>query len=85
MSNNKPGKLDLKWYRFAYGGFVLLSLYFLFISKDLGSAVSNAGIALVFDPFDQRVQWNDRPLWQKVWLITHLVFLFAGIFILLFR
>jgi len=63
--------------RWGYGAFVVLSLYFLFISKDLGSAVSNFGIALVFDPFDQTVSWNKRPLYQRVWMIAHLVILIS--------
>lgn len=66
---------SFKFNRWGYGAFVLVSLYFLIISKDLGSAVANLGIALVFDPFDQSVPWNKRPLYQRVWLLVHLVIL----------
>jgi len=85
LSENKPKELDLKWYRFAYGAFVLLSFYFLLVSKDLSAAVSNWGIALVFDPFDQRVKWSDRPLWQKIWLLIHLLVMITGFAVLLTR
>lgn len=84
LSNNKPKELDLKWYRIAYSVFVLLSLYFLLVNKSLSDAVTNGGIALVFDPFDQRVKWSDRRLWQKIWLLCHLALLLAGLGILLF-
>jgi hypothetical protein len=64
-------------FRFLYGAFVLLGLYYLIFRQDPGSAISNLGIALVFDPFDQRVRWNDRPLYQRVWLVVHLVLVFV--------
>ncbi len=83
LSNKKPKELELKWYRVGYGAFVLLGLYFLLVSKDLSAAVSNWGIALVFDPFDQRVKWSDRRLWQKVWLLIHLLVLITGFVVLL--
>lgn len=35
----------------------------------------NLGIALAFDPFDQSVSWKERPLYQRAWLIVHLVLL----------
>jgi hypothetical protein len=27
---------------------------------------------LAFDPFNTEQPWNERPLWQKIWLIVHL-------------
>lgn len=63
--------------RFLYGAFVLLGLYYLIFRQDPGSAISNLGIALIFDPFDQRVRWNDRPMYQRVWLVVHVVFVFV--------
>ncbi len=70
-----------KW---VYGAFVLLAVYYLFHS-DYMTAASNFGIALVFDPFNPSVKWNDRKLYQKVWLFVHValvltLFLF-GIFV----
>lgn len=29
-------------------------------------------LALVFDPYDQAVPWNERPRWMKLLLIGHL-------------
>lgn len=57
--------------RALYALFVALSVYFLFFRKDLASAMTNLGLALVFDPFDQSVMWSNRPLYQRVWLLVH--------------
>jgi hypothetical protein len=57
--------------RILYGSFLLLGIYFL-ITKDISSAMSNLGIGLIFDPFDQKVMWQQRPIFQKIWLIVHL-------------
>ena len=77
--NSQVKTSTFKFNRWGYGAFVLLSLYFLLVSDDLNSAVINFGIALVFDPFDQSVPWKKRPLYQRVWLIVHLVIL-LGLF-----
>jgi hypothetical protein len=76
--------LSIGFNNIAYGAFVLLSLYF-FLNKDLSSATINLGIALVFDPFDQNVTWKKRPVYQRAWMIIHLIvlsvlagFLFTG-------
>jgi hypothetical protein len=73
-----------KWNRIGYGLLVLLSAYFLFISKDISSAAANLGIALVFDPFDQKVTWAKRPLWQRAWLLIHLSLVLLGFGFMIF-
>jgi hypothetical protein len=71
--------------RILYGAFVLLGCYFLVFTDEFMSGVTNLGIALVFDPFDQRVKWGDRKFYQKAWMIVHLAVLLAlfvyGVFI----
>jgi hypothetical protein len=66
--------------RFMYGMLILLSLYFA-ISGNWMTAASNLGIGLIFDPFDQKMKFQDRPLYQRVWLIVHvsIVFLIFGL------
>lgn len=59
--------------RMAYTLFVLLSAYFLFFRNDYGDAAANLGIALIFDPFNPQQPWKDRPLYQRVWLIVHVI------------
>lgn len=73
--STKP--LSIKFNRIMYGAFVLLSFYF-FLTCSYADAVSNLGLALIFDPFDQTVRWDNRPVWQRIWLIAHLMIM-AGI------
>lgn len=64
----------MKWTfnKFIYGAFVLLTAYYVVFSKDFSNAVATLGIALAFDPFNQEQPWNERPMWQRAWLIIHL-------------
>lgn len=73
--NNKTSKAEVTLMRGMYAGFILLSIYFLLFSNDKLSGLSNFALSLAFDPFDSRVKWNDRPRWQRVWLVVHLVLL----------
>jgi hypothetical protein len=70
--------------RLVYGTFVLLSIYFI-AANDLSTAVTNLGIALAFDPFNQKVAWNKRPSYQRIWLISHLIMVFGLISILVYK
>lgn len=70
--------------RYAYILFLILVIYHV-ITKDYDWAVSNLGIALMFDPFDASVKWQDRPRFQKVWLLCHLALTFAGFAFLLLK
>lgn len=63
--------------RYAYILYLILVAYLL-IKGDIEWAAANMGIAMVFDPFDPRVKWQDRPLYQRAWLIAHLTLTFAG-------
>ena len=62
--------LSPAFYRWMYGAFVLLSVYFLF-RTDYMTAASNLGIALIFDPFNPTIKWQNRKTYQKVWLFVH--------------
>lgn len=57
--------------KIGYWAFVLLGLYFLVFSKDTSQGIANLGIALIFDPFDQKQPFGERPLVQKAWLLLH--------------
>lgn len=82
--NSKPKDVTFQYGRVLYGAFVLLSIYFL-ATKQIESAMSNLGIALIFDPFDQKVTWNNRPAYQQIWLIVHLSIVFGLLGIMLFN
>lgn len=60
------------FHRFIYIMFILLAIYQISVRKDFIGAAGSLGIALVFDPFNRKVTWNERPLWQRAWLIIHL-------------
>ncbi|QDK79506.1 hypothetical protein EXU85_13190 [Spirosoma sp. KCTC 42546] len=75
--------LSNKVNRILYGAFVLLSLYFGLTGSYEDSAV-NLGIALIVDPFDQTVRWDNRPRWQRGWLIVHLLIM-VGIGVVYWR
>ena len=83
--NDKAKDLTFKYNRFLYGAFVALGLYFLLAKNDISTAISNFGIALIFDPFDQKVMWNNRPAYQQIWLIVHLSIVFGLLGIMLFN
>ncbi len=63
--------------RGAYILYLILVVYLL-IKGDYEWALTNLGVALVFDPFDVTVKWQDRTRYQKAWLIVHLVIMIAG-------
>jgi hypothetical protein len=69
--------MDAKFYRILYGGFVLFGLYYAIFSQNFGEAGMMLGIALAFDPFNQKQPFDERPNWQKAWLIVHLILVFT--------
>lgn len=82
IKKDKPRDFTPQFNRVMYGLFIALSIYYIFKSEWM-TAASNMGIALIFDPFDQKIKWQERPLYQRVWLIVHvsIVFIFFGIFL----
>lgn len=80
----KCDKQSVQVNRFAYILYLILVAY-LFFNGEIEWAITNLGIALVFDPFDARVKWDKRPLYQKVWLFAHLTLTFAGFLYLILR
>jgi hypothetical protein len=77
--------MNAKFYRLLYGGFVLFGLYYAVFSKNFSDAGMMLGIALAFDPFNQQQPFNERPTWQKVWLIVHLILVFTFFGIVFFK
>lgn len=59
-------------FRVGYSLFIVLAIYYLISDSDYIECSINMGIALIFDPFDPKVAWNRRPMWQRAWLIVHL-------------
>lgn len=84
QENSQPKDKSLLFNRAMYVAFIAFSSYFLLVDKDLASAMSNLGIALIFDPFNPKIAWNNRPRYQRAWLLIHvsLVLLIAGYLLL---
>jgi uncharacterized membrane protein YfcA len=72
----------LPFNRWAYAIFVLLAAY-QFVYSDPSDAIASFGIALVFDPFNPKTKWSDRPLWQRTWLLLHFLLMAIGFVLML--
>jgi len=80
----RPKDRTVFFNRLMYGAFIALAVYFLETHR-IAETMSNLGIAIIFDPFDQKVTWRNRPAYQQIWLIVHLSILFGLVGILLFQ
>ncbi len=70
QENSSPKDKTILFSRGMYIAFIAFGLYFLMFGE-IGSAMSNFGIALIFDPFNPKISWINRPLYQRVWLFLH--------------
>lgn len=73
----------LPFNRYAYVMYMVLVIY-IAVKGDYESAFTNLGIALIFDPFDPSVKWQQRPMYQRVWLLIHVTVMFAGLLYIFF-
>jgi asparagine N-glycosylation enzyme membrane subunit Stt3 len=69
--------------RMAYVVMLLVGIIFLFL-KDWSQGTVFISLALVFNPFDQSITFNQRPLFQKIWLIAHAIAVVVLFSILIF-
>jgi hypothetical protein len=63
--------------KYLYIGFVVLGFYQAIANHDYIQAASSLGIGMAFDPFNPEKKWNERLIWQKVILISHLALVAA--------
>jgi hypothetical protein len=82
---SKPKDWSKSFNKILYAGFLLIALFYLLFSKNIPEAITSLGIALIFDPFNPRQPWAQRPLYQRVWLIVHVSIVLLGFIYLLFR
>jgi hypothetical protein len=78
-----PKVISPKVNRILYAGFMIFGLVAIFFYKDLTMAMSQFGIALIFDPFDPKVPFQERKLYQRIWLFAH-AFMVIGLLIWMF-
>lgn len=71
MKTNENDKTNY-YFKWGYILFICLGLYHLLYYQDFIECAINMAIALIFDPFNQKIPWKERPKWQRVWLIVHL-------------
>ena len=81
----KPKDWSKSFNKILYTGFILIALFYLLFSKNFPEAVSSLGIALIFDPFDPKQPWVQRPLYQRIWLIVHVSIVLIGFVYILMR
>jgi hypothetical protein len=72
MKEEKAKTIPVAYARIGYGVFVVLGLYHVVVNHDLIEGAGSMAIGLIFDPFDDQIPWNERPRWQKIWLVAHL-------------
>ncbi len=72
-SSEKENAKGLNINKPAYAIMTAIGVIYL-ILKDWSTASIMISLALVFDPFDVSIKWTNRPLWQRAWLILHLIF-----------
>ena len=88
MTNNvsaKPKDWTKSFNKVLYTGFVLITVFYLLFSKNIPEAVASLGIALIFDPFNPKQPWGQRPLYQRVWLIVHVSIVLLGFIYIIIR
>jgi hypothetical protein len=70
---NTPAKpIPTNLNRWGYAAFTLAGILFSFWSSDPTQGPMFMALALIFDPYEQTVPWNERPRWVKVMLYAHL-------------
>jgi hypothetical protein len=78
----KTKPLTGKFEKIAYGVFVLAGIYFL-LTKDYSNAVVFWGLAPIFEPFDAKIPFGKRPIYQRVWLVAHVIITLIGFVLLI--
>lgn len=73
---SKPFSITKRFNRLAYVLLICLSLFFFFTGGFM-MGVSNLGLALAFDPFNQQTSWKERPIYQRAWLLIHVSLVLA--------
>jgi hypothetical protein len=51
------------------------------LERNLGEPVLFGELALIFDPFNPRISFGKRPLYQRIWLIIDIIITFSLIFL----
>lgn len=83
MTNPSPTKPAAKNVnKPAYIIFVALGLFYAY-KRDAANACIFWNLAVVFDPFDINKPFQQRPLYQRIWLFAHVIIGFTLLILLL--
>ena len=88
MTNNvssKPKDWTNSFNKILYTGFLLIAIFYLLFSKNITEALTSLGIALIFDPFNPKQAWSQRPFYQRIWLFLHVAIVLLGFVYILIR
>jgi hypothetical protein len=80
MTQSKTSPIVIN--RVLYAACVCFAAYYVLFRQSYAEALPMLGIALIFDPFVSSGAWPARPMWQKAWLVLHLLVL-AVFFVLM--
>jgi len=73
MTNSTTSKPAAKnWNKPGYIIFAALGIFYA-IKQDFANACVFWNIAVVFDPFEHSKPLRNRPLYQRVWLVVHVM------------
>lgn len=84
-SPEKMKALPFNINKLLYVAFTLMAVLYWFLGSDKSHAISQLGIALVFDPFNPEQPFGQRPKYQKIWLMAHLGLVLTGFLWLIFK
>lgn len=76
-------KTNYNFNKYGYIAFVIAGIGFMFL-KEWSNVIIFIGLALVFDPFDTKVPFPQRPLWQRLILLGHLVIVLTAVIMEIF-
>lgn len=76
-------KTNYNFNKHGYIAFVMAGIAFLFL-KEWSNVIIFIGLALVFDPFDTKLPFPKRPLWQRLILIGHVAIVLTALILDIF-
>lgn len=76
--NEKNRAIPKNINRILYTAFTLIGILYWIFGTDKSNGIAQLGIALIFDPFNPRQPFGQRPTYQKVWLFGHVAVVLAG-------
>jgi hypothetical protein len=77
-STSTSGQKLTDWFNwFMYVMLSTIAIYFLLIEGDIGMAMSDLGIALIFIPVNHETPFKQLSLAKRIWLLMHLTLVFV--------